>query len=99
MIRISVDFGVGAALSVCTGYGGRFDKVVLFRIDEVRIMFSELIAPCISLGQVGLGHVRLAFVVPTVNPPVHLPTPVERCICICLWVLKFNQSACLFHSC
>lgn len=61
-------------------------------------MFLELIAPCVGLGQAGLSHVRLAFVVPTMNSPVHLPMPVDRCICICLWLLRFNQSADLFHS-
>jgi len=61
-------------------------------------MFSELIVPCTGLEQAGLGHVMLAFVVRTVNPPVHLPMPVERCICICLWLLRFNQSTYLFHS-
>jgi hypothetical protein len=49
-IRISVDFGVGAALSVCIGYGDRFGKIVLFRIDEVRILFLELSMLCIGLG-------------------------------------------------
>jgi len=28
-------------------------------------MFLELTVPCISLGQAGLSHVRLTFVVPT----------------------------------
>jgi hypothetical protein len=48
-------------------------------------------------GLAGLGHARLACVVPTVNPPVQLPMPVERCICMCLWLLRFNQFADLFH--
>jgi hypothetical protein len=63
-------------------------------------MFLELIDPCIGLGQVGLSHVRLAFVVPTMNSPVHFPMPVDRCIFICiyLWLLRFNQSAHLLHS-
>jgi len=61
-------------------------------------MFLELIVPCIGLEQAGFSHVRLAFVVPTVNSPVHFPMPVDRCIFICLWLLRFNQSAHLFHS-
>jgi hypothetical protein len=59
---------------------------------------TELIVSCIGLGLAGLGHARLACVVPTVNPPVQLPMPVERCICMWLWLLRFNQPADLFDN-